>query len=64
MAVLLIKGLIKPEIVSRKRNVCFKCRHERTEKNNAHSYQAISPKLKNMFFVAHRGPIGESFGGK
>lgn len=63
MTVLLIKGLLKPEMISReKKKVCFKYRHESTENSNGHSYQAVSSKLKNMFLAEHWGPISESFG--
>lgn len=35
----------------------------KAEENNAHSYQAVSSKVKSIFVVEHWGPIGESFEG-
>lgn len=61
MVVLLIKGLLKPEMISREKKKCFKCRHESTENSNEHSYQAVPYKHKNMLLAYHWGPISESF---
>lgn len=51
MVVLLIKGLLKPEMISRENKKCFKCRHESTENSNEHSYQAVPYKHKNMLLA-------------
>lgn len=63
MAVLLIKGLLRLEMVYRKKKKRFALTVDmKAQRRIIHSYQ-VSSKLKNMSVAEHWEPIGESFVG-
>lgn len=65
MAVLLIKGLLRLEMVYRKKKKKKRFAltvHMKAQRRIIHSYQ-VSSKLKNMSVAEHWEPIGESFVG-